>query len=91
MAQQGLSEQDYAEVAEWRTSDRFSARERVAIEYADLFGQDHLAMDDEFWVRLRTHWADDEIMDLTVLLASFLGLGRMTQVLDPHQSCALEI
>ncbi len=48
-------------------------------------------MDDDFWARLRSEWADDEILDLSVLLASFLGLGRLTQVLDPHLSCPLEI
>ena len=91
MAQQNLHEDDYAEVARWRDSDRFSDRERVAIEYAELFGQDHLAMDDDFWARLRSLWDDAEILDLTVLLASFLGLGRLTQVLDPTLSCPLEI
>ncbi len=91
MAEQGLSEEDYAEVENWQSSTRFTDRERVAIEYADLFGRDHLAMDDDFWVRLRAEWADEEILDLSVLLASFLGLGRLTQVLDPHLSCPLEI
>ncbi len=91
MAQQGLAEADYEAVADWRTSDRFSERERVAIEYAELFVSDHLAMDDDFWARFRSHWDDAEVMDLTVLVASFLGLGRMMQVLDPELSCPLEI
>ena len=91
MASHNLSEDDYDAVADWRTSDRFSDRELVAIEFAELFAENHLAMDDAFWARFREHWSDAEIMDLSVLVSSFLGLGRMTQVLDPEQSCPLEI
>lgn len=91
MAQHQLSEEDYEGVAEWRTSDRYSEREKVAIEYAELFVTDHLALDDSFWERFRSHWRDDEIVDLSVCVASFLGLGRMTQVLAPAHACRLEI
>lgn len=91
MGEHGLSEQDYTAVPDWRDSDRFDDAERVALEYAEGFGLDHLGLDDQFWVRLRAEWSDADIMDMTVLLASFLGLGRLTQVLDPHSSCPLEI
>ena len=91
MAQQGLSEEDYLAVAEWPTSERFTDRERVAIEYADRFVTDHLSLDDDFWSRLRMHWDDAEILDLTVCVAAFLGLGRLTQVLGAEDACRLEI
>lgn len=91
MAQHQLSEADYADVAEWRTSDRYTAREKVAIEYAERFVADHTDLDDKFWERFRAEWSDDEILDLSVCIASFLGLGRLTQVLAPEHSCALEI
>jgi len=91
LAQQGLSEEDYAAVADWRHSDRFSDREKVAIEYAERFVADHLSLDDPFWERFRRHWDDSEILDLSVCIASFLGLGRLTQVLAPEHSCPLEI
>lgn len=91
MAQHRLTEDDYRAVAEWRESDRYSEREKVAIEYAERFVTDHTGLDDEFWTRFRTEWADEEILDLTVCIASFLGLGRMTQVLAPEHACRLEI
>ncbi len=91
MEQQGLTEDDYQAVQDWATSDRFTDRERVAIEYAERFALDHAALDDDFWARFRSHWSDEEIMDVSVLIASFLGLGRLTQVLAPEQSCPLEI
>ena len=91
MAQQGLSEDDYAAVADWRHEDRFSDRERVAIEYAELFATDHLSLDDDFWARFRSHWEDAEILDLSVCIAGFLGLGRLTQVMDAEHTCRLEL
>lgn len=91
MGEHGLSEDDYEAVANWKGDERFTDAERAAIDFADRFGRDHLSIDDALWAELRTHWSDAEILDLTVLLASFLGLGRLTQVLDPAISCPLEI
>jgi alkylhydroperoxidase family enzyme len=91
LAQHSLSEDDYQAVADWRTSERFSDRERVAIEYGERFVTDHTSLDDSFWARFRAEWDDAEILDLSVCIASFLGLGRMTQVLAPAHECRLEI
>ena len=91
MAQQGLEEADYDEIEDWRTSDRYSDREKVAIEYAERYALDHLSLDDDFWERFRSHWEDEEILDLTVCISSFLALGRMIQVLGPEHACRLEI
>lgn len=91
MEQNGLTEADYQAVQNWATDERFTDRERVAIEYAERFALAHAELDDDFWERFRSQWGDQEIMDLSVLVASFLGLGRLTQVLAPEQSCPLEI
>jgi len=91
LAQQGLEEGDYEDIENWRDSDRYSEREKVAIEYAERYAIDHLSLDDEFWPRFRSHWDDREIVDLTVCIASFLALGRMIQVLGPEHACRLEI
>ena len=36
--------------------DGYTARERLAIEFAERFALDHVAMDDEFWARLHAHF-----------------------------------
>jgi alkylhydroperoxidase family enzyme len=77
----GADEGFYSEVATWRTSEALSDRERLAAEYAERFALDHLAMDDDFWVRLRAAYADDEIADLTICCGMFLGLGRVMAVI----------
>jgi alkylhydroperoxidase family enzyme len=71
----------YAQVANFRESSLYTAREKLAIEYAERFAQNHLGIDDDFFARLRAAFADDEILDLTICLATFLGLGRMMTVL----------
>jgi len=80
----------YAHVAEYGDRDEYSERERLAIEYAERFALDHLGIDDAFFERLREHFADDEILDLTICIADFLGFGRLTQVLKLDQSCAVD-
>jgi alkylhydroperoxidase family enzyme len=77
----GADDGFYSEVATWRTSEALSDRERLAAEYAERFALDHLAMDDDFWARLRAGYADDEIADLTICCGMFLGLGRVMAVI----------
>ena len=45
-------------------------------------------MDDEFFDGLRGLFTDEEILDLTLCVAVFLGLGRTLSVLGIDQSCA---
>lgn len=77
----GVDEAFYADVADWRRSDRLTARERLAAEFAERFALDHQAMDDELWSRLRAEFADDELADLTICCGMFLGLGRTMAVI----------
>ena len=87
MAQQGASEELYAHVAEYRSWPGYTDRERLAVEFAERFVVDHTNMDDEFFVRLRGCFADDEIVDLGLCVAIFLGLGRFLRVLDISEPC----
>ena len=77
----GADEPFYLEVTDWRSSAGLSGRERLAAEFAYRFAVDHLAMDEDFWARLKAQFADDEIADLTMCCAAFLGMGRALAVL----------
>lgn len=90
MREQGVDEDLYAHVAEHRDHPGYSEAERMAIEYAERFALDHLAIDDEFFVRLREHFSDADVLDLTICIADFLGFGRLTQVLKLDQACSLD-
>jgi alkylhydroperoxidase family enzyme len=80
-ADEGIEEGFYAEVPAWRTSTSLTPRERLAAEFAERFALDHLAMDDEFWARIRTAFTDDELADLTISCGAWLGMGRAMAVI----------
>ena len=81
----------YAAVAEWRTSPLFSARERIAIEFADRMGMEpkSLASDEAFWQRAHAHFSDKEIVDLSFSVASWMAMGRVAHVLGLDTTCAI--
>ena len=87
----GVSEEAYRKLDDWRTSPEYTERQRLAIEYAERFALDHRDIDDELFGRLRTHFADDEILDLTLCLAVFLGLGRTLEVLQITEHTDLDV
>ena len=88
MAEQGVDEELYAHVEDPEHGD-YSDQERLAIEYAEKFALDHLSIDDAFWARLREHFTDAEILDLTICTGNWLAFGRLTQVLKLDVVCDL--
>jgi alkylhydroperoxidase family enzyme len=76
----GIDDGFYAEVSSWRTSEVLTPRERLAAEFAERFALDHHTMDDAFFDRMREHYSDEELADLTLCCGMFLGLGRMLAV-----------
>ena len=86
MLDAGVTEDDYGHLDEWRTLPGYTDRQRLAIEYAERFTVDHQGMDDELFDRMHAHYTDDEILDLTLCLAIWLGLGRSLAVLQVDQS-----
>ena len=84
-----LTEDEYAHVTEYASYAPYNARERLAIEYAELFALDHHAIDDAFFSRLRAAFTDAEILDLTVCIGGWVALGRTLHVLGLDDQCAL--
>jgi AhpD family alkylhydroperoxidase len=82
LERRGVDEDLYASVADWRNTPDFTERERLCAEYAQRFVLDHLALDDDFWDRMRAAFAATEIADLTMMIGSWLAFGRMTAVLQ---------
>jgi AhpD family alkylhydroperoxidase len=87
----GVAPELYEHVAEWATWPGYTQRQRLAIRYAELFATDHAAITDEVMAELRAVFTDPEILDLTLCVAVFLGLGRTLAVLGVDQSCAIDI
>ncbi len=61
---------------------RLSPREKAALEYADLFKSGDEAIDsDDVYARLRRHFSEEEIVELGMLCAQTVGVGRLVRSL----------
>jgi alkylhydroperoxidase family enzyme len=78
-------------VTEWRTTDAFDDRTRLAAEYAERYAADHLGLDgdEDFWGRMKGAYTDAEIVELSMCLGSWLAFGRLNHVLGLDAACAL--
>ncbi len=83
----------YKAVPKWRTSNIFSPRERLAIEFAERIGEAPRDSDEdeEFWSNLKQHFTDDQIVDLSLSIGSWMALGRTRHILglEPADVCSL--
>lgn len=86
----GLTEDFYRHVGT-HDGTTFSPQETLAMEYAERFAIDHLSVDDAFFDRLREYFSDPEILDLTICLSAFLGLGRMLRVLGITETSLTDV
>ncbi|MEU7577111.1 carboxymuconolactone decarboxylase family protein [Streptomyces sp. NPDC041068] len=76
-------------VTQWRTTDAFDDRTRLAAEYAERYALDHLGLDEEFWARMTAHYSQAEIVELSMSIGSWLAFGRLNHVLGLDTVCAL--
>ena len=77
----------------YETSKHFTAREKAALRYADLFKQGEHAIDsDEVYKDLSKHFSDEEIIELGLLCAQTDGVGKLVKsfnVLSWEDACEL--
>ncbi|MFI0353492.1 carboxymuconolactone decarboxylase family protein [Actinomadura sp. 9N407] len=76
-------------VTDWRTTDAFDDRTRLAAEYAERYALDHHNLDDEFWARMAAHYSQQEVVELSMSIGSWLAFGRLNRVLGLDTMCML--
>jgi alkylhydroperoxidase family enzyme len=67
--QAGADEDKIRDVPTWRDSARFSEIERAALEYAERMTITGEKVDDELWARLRRHFHEAQMVELTAAVA----------------------
>ena len=65
----GVSTEKIEALDDWAKSSLFTDAERVALEYADAMTDTRRDVDDELFARLRQHYDDDTIAELTMIIA----------------------
>lgn len=77
---EGITEELVRELRDYERGP-FSEREKAALRYADRLFADHHAVDDAQWGELRARFTEDELLELTWVLAEFIALGKVIYVL----------
>ncbi|HAC68772.1 MAG TPA: alkylhydroperoxidase [Pseudomonas sp.] len=78
LREQGVSQANLDRLAGWRISERFDARERAALEWAEtLTAVAEKGAPDAVYESLRTHFTDAEISDLTFVVALMNAFNRL--------------
>jgi alkylhydroperoxidase family enzyme len=86
-----MPEDDYAHVTEWATWPGYADDERIAIEFAEKFAVDHMALDDAWFTRARAHFSDEQLHGMSLMVGAWIAFGRMQTVFDVHVTCALRL
>ncbi|WP_207838549.1 carboxymuconolactone decarboxylase family protein [Williamsia soli] len=76
-------------VQNWRTTDAFDDRTRLAAEYAERYALDHHGLDTDFWSRMTAAYNQTHIVELSMCLGSWLAFGRLNHVLGIDSVCVL--
>ena len=65
---------------DYAKSPLFSDAEKVALEYADAMTDTHRDVEDELFARMRLHYDDDTIAELTMIIAWENASSRFNRV-----------
>ncbi|MFP5263560.1 MAG: carboxymuconolactone decarboxylase family protein [Blastocatellia bacterium] len=65
----GLSDEKIEALQDYATSHLYSEAERAALEYADSMTITGREVSDEFFSRLREFYDDDQVVELTAIIA----------------------
>jgi len=65
----------------WRTSARFTDRERVLFEFVEQVSRDANDVSDELWQRLRSHWDAGQLLEINAVITTFIMIGRVGDAL----------
>ena len=71
-----IDEAKFDAVWEYRESPLFSAAERVAIEFTVAASSQPNDVTDELFARMKQHWTESEIVEITGVIALFGFLNR---------------
>ena len=76
---QMVPEETVMQIADFENAD-FSDREKVVLRLVDRLAHDHFAIDEAFFVELRKHFNDEQIVELALSATFALGLAKLNAV-----------
>ena len=73
----GIDEDLVCSLEKPQEAEDLSDAEKAAIEYGELFATNHLAIDDSVYENLRKYFSEAEVVELSITVAWFVGMGRL--------------
>jgi len=77
----GIDEAKLAQVWEFRTSPLFAEAERVALEFSIAAASQPNDVSDELFDRMKKHWSEGAIVEITALVAFFGFMNRFNDTM----------
>ena len=77
----GIQDEKLAAVREFRTSPLFDEKERVALEFSIAAASQPNAVTDELFARMKRHWSEGEIVEITALISYFGFMNRFNDTM----------
>jgi AhpD family alkylhydroperoxidase len=78
----GVTEDQLRDLHSYRESDAFSPLERLVIEYAEEMSKANVRVPDELFARLREHFDEEQLVELTAAIAIENLRARFNNALD---------
>lgn len=79
----GLTEELIDEgIENWRESDKFTDAEKLALEYSELMQFHPEKIDERFYGKLRSHYSEEEIVELGSFIGFNVGYHTFFRTLD---------
>lgn len=82
----GLTEELINALPNASRSPLFSEREKAAIEFGQKMAANHFTIGDDDYIRLHQHFSEEEVVELVLDVAMFVGLGRVFATIDARNS-----
>ncbi|HEX8368466.1 MAG TPA: hypothetical protein VF604_07990 [Pyrinomonadaceae bacterium] len=77
-----VTDEELREVPNWQHSKILGERERTAIEYAEEMSKTPVRVSDELFQRLKKHFSDEQIVELSASIAYENYRARFNHALD---------
>lgn len=77
----GYSEEALSAICCWPASDQFDAAERAVLAYADCIAFDHGRTPDPLFDKLKAHFDEEQIVELTYIASMFMMNAGMIRAL----------
>jgi alkylhydroperoxidase family enzyme len=80
---ESVDEVTLAALRDWRASDRFSARERAALELCEQVVRDDLDVSDACFARVREHFSEADVVSLVFVIGYQVFASKFAKALRP--------